>query len=582
MADNFMSKEDNMADAAKKKDSFSKESFRKLPVADKFKKVFGNFRTNLIMIFAAIVLIDFLAIFNLHNIYNVYYEQNTQQGEIRITIQALAKYYLWALSAHDDDDRNAQYAGVEEKLQELNDGLDTLSKVYKGDLTTVYQHIKDIDTADDKLEEMSRAGYSKDEIYDFYVANINEAIKVVVKDFKEIGISAKAQAKSAYTLAIVTVLIMTVISLLIVINAILYMVKARGALVGSILGPIQEISKAADDMAKGKLEVKIKTDSEDELGKLADDITYSTDVIEDIVKDIDETLKRMSGGDFSAGSRNEKLYIGDYATIRNALNDIAENLSSTLLEVRNSSQQVSQGAINMSQGANDLAEGSTDQAAAVEELTASVNSVTEQTKQLAEVAEKSKTMATEVRDNAETSARKMHLVTDAMTRITEASAEIEQVTNSIEAIAKQTSLLALNASIEAARAGETGKGFAVVADQIGKLADQSSEAAKNTHQLIADTMDEINNGNSVVAETTEALDAMQHSVEEITEMIIQTGDLAEQQAQSMDEIDKGIDMISNVVQSNSATAEESSAVSQELSEQSESLNSLIGQFTISE
>ena len=572
-----------MADKAAKKDSFSKGAFKKLPVADKFKKVFGNFRTNLIMIFAAIVLIDFLALFNLYNIYNVYYEQNTQQGEIRITIQALAKYYLWALSAYDAEDRSAQYAGVEEKLQELNDGLDTLSKVYKGDLTSVYQHIKDIDTADDKLEEMARSGeYSNEEIYDFYVANINEAIKVVVKDFKEIGINAKAQAKSAYTLAIITVLIMTVISLLIVVNAILYMIKARGALIDSILGPIQEISKAADDMAKGKLEVKVHTDSEDELGKLADDITYSTDVIEDIVKDIDETLKRMSGGDFSAGSRNEKIYIGDYAAIRNALNDISENLSSTLMEVRNSSQQVSQGAINMSQGANDLAEGSTDQAAAVEELTASVNSVTEQTKQLAEVAEKSKTMATAVRDNAETSARKMHLVTDAMTRITEASAEIEQVTNSIEAIAKQTSLLALNASIEAARAGETGKGFAVVADQIGKLADQSSEAAKNTHQLIADTMDEISNGNSVVAETTEALDAMQHSVEEITEMIIQTGDLAEQQAQSMDEIDKGIDMISNVVQSNSATAEESSAVSQELSEQSESLSSLIGQFTISE
>ena len=571
-----------MADAAKKKDSFSLGEFRKLSVSDKFKKVFGNLRTNLIAIFAVIILIDVVALFNLHNIYAVYYEQNTDQGEIRITIQALAKYYLWALSAQDEEDRNEQFAGVDEKIQELNDGLTTLSRVYKGDLSTAYQHVKDIDTADDKLREMFQSGAGSAEIYEYYVGTINEAIKVVVKDFKEIGISAKAQAQSAYVLALVSVLVMTAISLIVLIYAILYMSKAKKALTNSILGPIEAISAAADDMAKGKLEVKVHTESEDELGKLADDITYSTDVIEDVVKDIIETLKRMSGGDFTTGSRNEKIYIGDYSAIRDAFKDISGNLSSTLLEVRNSSQQVSQGAMNMSQGATDLAEGSTDQAAAVEELTASVNSVTEQTRQLADVAEKSKAMATEVRENAETSARKMHLVTDAMTRITEASAEIEQVTNSIEAIAKQTSLLALNASIEAARAGETGKGFAVVADQIGKLADQSSEAAKNTHQLIADTMDEINNGNSVVAETTEALDAMQHSVEEITDMIIQTGDLAEEQAQSMDEIDKGIEMISNVVQSNSATAEQSSAVSQELSEQSESLNSLIGQFTISE
>ncbi|MBQ9588856.1 MAG: methyl-accepting chemotaxis protein [Butyrivibrio sp.] len=569
-----------MASSLDKKDYFSQNDFKKLSVSEKFKRVFNRLHINLIIIFAVIIIIDLVAVFNLKNIYSVYYEQNSQQGEVRITIQALAKYYLWAIAATDAAERNDQISSAGEKIQELNDGLDSLSKVYSGDLTNIYQHIKNIDTADDKLVEMFNSGASTEEIYSYYKSTVNEAIKVVVQDFKEVGISAKAQAGRAYSFALISMIIMTIISLAIVIYAILYSRKARFALTDNILGPINAISTAADDMAKGKLELKIETDSEDELGKLAENIEYSTTVIEKIVKDINDTLERMSGGDFSSGSQNESLYIGDYVSIKNALSSISNNLSSTLKDVKNSSEQVSQGAANMSQGANDLAEGSTDQAAAVEELTASVNSVTEQTRQLADVAEKSKTMATEVRENAELSALKMHLVTDAMTRITEASAEIEQVTNTIEAIAKQTSLLALNASIEAARAGETGKGFAVVAEQIGKLADQSSEAAKNTHQLIADTMDEINNGNNVVSETTGALDAMQKSVEEITEMISQTGSLAELQAQSMDEIDKGIEMISNVVQNNSATAEESSAVSQELSQQSESLNNLIGQFII--
>ena len=565
---------------ADKQNEFTQDSFRNLSVSDKFKKVFGSFRNNLIAVFVVIVLIDVIALFNLGNIYHKYYEQNSQQGEIRITIQALAKYYLWAMNAQDEADRQEQLEGAYEKIQEMNDGLDALSKVYKGDLSNAYNHLKDIDKSDDTLVSMFESGASHEEIYAYYVANTNEAIKVVVKDFKEIGIAAKEGAARAYSLSLLAVIIMTIISLIVVIYALMYSAKARAALTRSILGPIEAISQAAGDMAKGKLEIHVETDSNDELGKLADDITESTDTIERIVKDIDETLHRMSAGDFSTGSQNEDIYVGDYKAISSALSDISDNLSSTLLEVKNSSSQVSQGASNMSQGATDLAEGATDQAAAVQELTASVNSITEQTKQLADVAERSKNMATSVRDNAELSARKMHLVTDAMTRITEASAEIEQVTNTIEAIAKQTSLLALNASIEAARAGETGKGFAVVAEQIGELADQSTEAAKNTHQLIADTMDEIGNGNAVVAETTEALDAMQHSVEEITEMIIETGDLAGQQAQSMDEIDKGIEQISNVVQNNSATAQESSAVSLELSEQSESLNKLIGQFTI--
>ncbi|WP_027208633.1 methyl-accepting chemotaxis protein [Butyrivibrio hungatei] len=570
-----------MAKAIDDKKKFGNETFKNLSVADKLKKVFYRLQNNLVLVFIVVLLIDAFSIFNLHSIYNVFYEQNTQQGEIRITIQALAKYYLWALNAEDDADRDEQMKGASEKIQELNDGLGTLSKVYKDDLTTVYSHIADIDNYGQTLNGMFSSGASHTELYEYYVANVNEAIKIVVKDFKEIGISAKEQAQKAYNGALTIVIILTVLSMAIVIYAILYSNKAKAALASNILDPIKALSEAADDMAKGKIDIKVPSDSKDELGKLADDITYSTDVIADIVKDISDTLNRMSTGDFSCGSRNEKLYIGDYVQIKEAFRNISSNLSHTLLEVRNSSTLVSDGALNMSQGATDLAEGSTDQAAAVEELTASVNSVTDQTRQLAEVAQRSHGMAGDVKDKAEVSARKMHLVTDAMTRITEASAEIEQVTNTIEEIASQTSLLALNASIEAARAGETGKGFAVVADQIGKLADQSSEAAKNTHQLIADTMEEIKNGNAVVAETTDALDAMQHSVEEITEMIKNTGNLAQAQAQSMEEIDKGIEMISGVVQKNSETAEQSSEVSKELSIQSESLNDLIGKFTIS-
>ena len=569
-----------MAKTIDDKKKFGNETFKNLSVADKLKKVFYRLQNNLVLVFIVVLLIDAFSIFNLHSIYNVFYEQNTQQGEIRITIQALAKYYLWALNAEDDADRDEQMKGASEKIQELNDGLGTLSKVYKDDLTTVYSHIADIDNYGQTLNGMFSSGASHTELYEYYVANVNEAIKIVVKDFKEIGISAKEQAQKAYNGALTIVIILTVLSMAIVIYAILYSNKAKAALASNILDPIKALSEAADDMAKGKIDIKVPSDSKDELGKLADDITYSTDVIADIVKDISDTLNRMSTGDFSCGSRNEKLYIGDYVQIKEAFRNISSNLSHTLLEVRNSSTLVSDGALNMSQGATDLAEGSTDQAAAVEELTASVNSVTDQTRQLAEVAQRSHGMAGDVKDKAEVSARKMHLVTDAMTRITEASAEIEQVTNTIEEIASQTSLLALNASIEAARAGETGKGFAVVADQIGKLADQSSEAAKNTHQLIADTMEEIKNGNAVVAETTDALDAMQHSVEEITDMIKNTGNLAQAQAQSMEEIDKGIEMISGVVQKNSETAEQSSEVSRELSIQSESLNDLIGKFTI--
>ncbi|MBP3824218.1 MAG: methyl-accepting chemotaxis protein, partial [Butyrivibrio sp.] len=336
-----------MANTDPKTKEFGGSEFKRLPVSDKFKKVFNKFRNNLIIILAVVLVIDLTAVMNLRNIYSVYYEQNSQQGEIRITIQALAKYYLWAMNAIDEADRQEQLAGAQEKIDEMNDGLTTLSKVYNGDLATAYAHVKDIDDADENLKTLMSSGASREEVYSYYVGTVNEAIKVVVKDFKEIGLSAKAQARRAFYGSIVMVSVMTLIALFIVVYAIIYSKKARAALTKSILGPIDAISVAADDMAKGKLEINIETDSEDELGKMADDLQESTSVIANIVTDIEDTLRRMSGGDFSSGSQNEDLYIGDYEAIKNAFSDISENLSSTLLEVKNSSSQVSQGASNM-------------------------------------------------------------------------------------------------------------------------------------------------------------------------------------------------------------------------------------------
>ena len=168
----------------------------------------------------------------------------------------------------------------------------------------------------------------------------------------------------------------------------------------------------------------------------------------------------------------------------------------------------------------------------------------------------------------------------AMERINETSQKIENIISEIEDIASQTNLLSLNAAIEAARAGEAGKGFAVVADQIRKLAEQSAQSAVDTRQLIEGSLSEITEGNKAAERAAASIEEVVQGVKMIADASKELSVISGEQAQAMEQAEAGISQISEVVQSNSATAEESSATSQELSAQALSMNELVGRFIL--
>lgn len=77
-------------------------------------------------------------------------------------------------------------------------------------------------------------------------------------------------------------------------------------------------------------------------------------------------------------------------------------------------------------------------------------------------------------------------------KLSAAMQEIGVTMNLISEISSSINLLSLNASIEAARAGEAGRGFAVVASEVGNLANSTQESLQDIEKVIERVTNNVN------------------------------------------------------------------------------------------
>ncbi len=241
--------------------------------------------------------------------------------------------------------------------------------------------------------------------------------------------------------------------------------------------------------------------------------------------------------------------------------------------------QVASASSQVSSASQSLAEGASEQASALEETSASIEELSAMTAQNAENSNQANHLMSQTGRVVQEANLSMQALTGAMREITTGSEDMAKIIKTIDEIAFQTNLLALNAAVEAARAGEAGAGFAVVADEVRSLAMRSAESARNTANLIDESIKKIRNGSEIVAKTNEAFGRVQSGSRKVGELIGEIAAASNEQAQGISQISKAVAEMDKVIQQNAATSEESAAASEELSAQAMQMKEFVSHMT---
>ena len=334
-------------------------------------------------------------------------------------------------------------------------------------------------------------------------------------------------------------------------------------LIHTIIKPLKHVSSALEEIAQGDgdLAQRLNLTSKDEIGLLANSFDLFIDKIHQIVIKTQQVV----------------------TSLQNSATDVEQ------LSVR-SSQSI---------------DAEKDQ---LQQLITSMTQMSENSRDVARNIEAASTAAIQVNADAESGSNVVHqtidimgevnndvtVVNDAMLRLVADSKDIGSVLEVIEQIAEQTNLLALNAAIEAARAGEQGRGFAVVADEVRALAARTQQSTLESKAKIEElqtatgkAVEAITIGKNrtlqgveQASQASESINTMQEGIKVISEMNNQVASAAELQTTVADEIDINLNNINHSVEKTTDIADDFLQSANHLVVMSEELKELIGQFKV--
>ena len=343
-------------------------------------------------------------------------------------------------------------------------------------------------------------------------------------------------------------------------------------MINMIKKTLAEVTKAAQALAEGKVDIKLEKKSNDEMGMLIEHFQNAINNVRYQAQIAQEVADGNMMVDVHPKSEEDVMGI--------ALNKMVRQNQYTLGNIKDAAYQVTTSSSQVASASEALAQGSTEQASAIEQITASIGDVAERTNKNASQANEAAQLMEQAIENVKKGNAEMEEMVLAMQDINTSSESISKIIKVIDDIAFQTNILALNAAVEAARAGEAGKGFAVVAEEVRNLAAKSAAAAAETAELIEDSIRKVEAGTKIANDTADALEEITSVVSKSEVIVANIAEASNYQATAIAQIDQAIDQVSQVVQTNSSTSEECAAASVELSNQAGRVREMLSVFRL--
>lgn len=348
---------------------------------------------------------------------------------------------------------------------------------------------------------------------------------------------------------------------------------------GFISRPIIKIQKSLLNISKGDLSTDIpSTGRKDEIGILQNAASSLNNTLSAIIGQANHVLESMAHYDLTVEKMSS--YPGDFDTLSKSANHIRNIFNSLIIQVEEAISSVNSGARQLSIAADALSKGTLSQANSIqlleEHLTDIVAGTNSNSKNEEIVGAKLNVLDQQIRDGNE----QMLTLLSVIKEIEDMSSDIQKIVGAIDSIAFQTNILSLNASVEASRAGDMGRGFAVVAEEVRSLAEKCSDSSKKTETLIYNCITSITNAKTCADNTVDNLSVIVSGSADIASAFESMSKATKEQAEKSNQIQAEIHNISDVVQSNTATAEETAASTEVLSNQADTLHKLIKQFKV--